>query len=114
MQTRVPEITLSNAALQHIVDYLSKEGAHQGVRLSVKKTGCSGYAYSVEYVSTANENDRLMILSDEYWLSVDEESYPILKGTHVDYVRQGLNGKLIYTNPNQSGQCGCGESFTID
>jgi iron-sulfur cluster assembly accessory protein len=114
MLTRVPEITISNAALQHIVGYLSKEGAHRGIRLSVKKTGCSGYAYAVEYVSESNDQDWLMTLTDGYWLCVDAASYPVLKGTHIDYVRQGLNGKLIYSNPNQAGQCGCGESFTVE
>ena len=52
-------------------------------------------------------------LADDHLVCIDKSSYPYLKGMHVDYVKQGLNYKFIFNNPNQTGQCGCGESFTV-
>lgn len=108
------QITLSDAALRHLVSHLEKNTAHCGVRLAVKKTGCSGYSYVVDYVKTPNIKDLAIPLSGDYLMYVDKESFLYLNKLHIDYVKQGLNSKLIFTNPNQTGQCGCGESFTVD
>ncbi|WED43810.1 HesB/IscA family protein [Legionella cardiaca] len=107
-------ITLSETALRHILAYLGKQQENKGVRLSVKKTGCSGLSYVVDYVLAPQENDVVQPLAEGYLLCIDKASYPYLKGMSVDYVRQGLNYKFVFDNPNQKGQCGCGESFTVD
>ncbi|KTD16452.1 HesB/IscA family protein [Legionella jordanis] len=107
-------ITLSESALTHILSYLGKQQNCQGVRLSVKKTGCSGLSYVVDYVQTAEVSDIVQSLDNNYYLYIDKASYPYLKGMHVDYVKQGFNSKFVFNNPNQKGQCGCGESFTVD
>lgn len=109
-----PQINLTDAATRHILSYLEQNPGHAGVRLSVKKTGCSGWSYVVDYVLTAAAEDLKMPLSDGYWLCVDKQSYPKLKNMRIDYVRQGLNYKLVFDNPNQKGACGCGESFTVE
>lgn len=106
-------IALSATAKQHFLSYLRKQDACQGVRLSVKKTGCSGLSYVVDYVQAGEENDIVQPLTDEYSIYIDKKSYPYLKGMSIDYVKQGLNQKLTFNNPNQTGQCGCGESFTV-
>jgi len=108
-----PAIIVTAAAEAHLVDYLKKQIGTQGVRLSVKKTGCSGYAYVVDYVTAPEADDLVFPLTHAYQLFVDKKSYPFLKGISIDYVRQGLNAKLVFKNPNQTGECGCGESFTI-
>lgn len=110
----VPEIHFSEAAICHIAAYLDKQPGHEGVRLSVKKQGCSGYAYVVDYVKALLETDITLPLTDKYSVSIDKKSLPYLQGLTVDYVKQGLNAKFIFDNPNQTGQCGCGESFTVD
>ena len=109
-----PEIKLSEPAKKHLITYLNKNPEHVGVRLSVKKTGCSGLSYVVDYVMSPLEGDITMPLADEYLLYVDKSSFPFLKNLYIDYVKQGLNYKFIFNNPNQTGQCGCGESFTVD
>lgn len=109
-----PEIHFSEAAIKHIVSYLQKNKDHQGIRLAVKKRGCSGWSYEVDYVKEPKKGDMLMSLSGDYWVCIDRTSYPFLRNVQVDYVRQGLNYKFIFTNPNQTGQCGCGESFTVN
>ena len=107
-------ISLSPAAKQHFVAYLEKQSACCGVRLSVKRTGCSGLSYVVDYVQKSEPEDIIQQLTDEYAIYIDRKSYPYLKDMNIDYVKQGLNQKLVFNNPNQTGQCGCGESFTVD
>ncbi|KTC84176.1 HesB/IscA family protein [Legionella brunensis] len=110
----VAGVSLSEAAKRHILSYLDKQNEVKGIRLSVKKTGCSGLSYVVDYVKTPHENDIVQPITENYQLCIDKASYPYLKGMKVDYVRQGLNYKFVFDNPNQKGQCGCGESFTVD
>ncbi|WP_232505599.1 HesB/IscA family protein [Legionella clemsonensis] len=107
-------VTLSDAAKQHILSYLDKQKDSKGIRLSVKRTGCSGLSYVVDYVQSPQDNDIVQVLADDYIICIDKSSYPYLKGMKVDYVRQGLNYKFVFDNPNQKGQCGCGESFTVE
>jgi iron-sulfur cluster assembly protein len=106
-------ITFSEDATRHVLAYIAKEKDCTGIRLSVKKTGCSGLSYVVDYVKAPLANDIIFPLANNYVVCVDKGSYPYLKGMHVDYVKQGLNYKFTFDNPNQTGQCGCGESFTV-
>lgn len=110
----VPCVTFSEHAVAHILSYLSKQNSCKGIRLSVKKTGCSGLSYVVDYVESPLNDDIVLPLANDYLVYIDKKSYPYLKGMHVDYVKQGLNYKFVFDNPNQTGQCGCGESFTVD
>jgi iron-sulfur cluster assembly protein len=109
-----PLVSLTDAAKRHIFTYLEKHATSKGVRLSVKKTGCSGLSYVVDYVDEAASSDASMMLTPLYFICVDKKSLPYLKGVRVDYVKQGLNYKFVFENPNQTGQCGCGESFTVN
>lgn len=107
-------ITFSETASRHILSYLAKQSDSKGIRLSVKKTGCSGLSYVVDYVKSPSADDIVTPLTNDCLICIDKKSYPYLKGMHVDYVKQGLNYKFIFNNPNQTGQCGCGESFTVE
>ena len=108
-----PEIHLTEAAVSHVLSYLAKTPNSQGIRFSVKKTGCSGLSYVVDYIDAPLAEDIVLPLDKSYVICIDRASYPYLKGLDVDYVRQGLNYKFVFINPNQTGQCGCGESFTV-
>ena len=108
-----PIVSLTSAAITHILAYLHKNKGSRGVRFTIKKTGCSGYSYVVEYITSQNEGDVVQYIADDYLLCIDKESLPYLRGMQVDYVKHGLNSKFIFNNPNQTGQCGCGESFTV-
>lgn len=108
-----PEINFTDSAVKHLLSYLAKNSEHKGIRLSVKKTGCSGLSYVVDYIQNPIEGDMVMPLTGDYLVCVDKASYPFLKDMQVDYVKQGLNSKFVFNNPNQTGQCGCGESFTV-
>lgn len=108
------EITFTETAMRHVLAYLDKQEGSQGIRLSVKKTGCSGLSYVVDYVLAPEPMDIVQNLTDNYQLFIDKGSFPYLKGMSIDYVKQGLNHKFVFNNPNQKGQCGCGESFTVE
>lgn len=107
-------VTLTQAATNHVLSYLAKQDECKGIRFSVKKSGCSGFSYVVDFVKTPKDDDLVQQLAQNYQIYIDKVSYPYLKGMNIDYVKQGLNYKFVFTNPNQTGQCGCGESFTVN
>ena len=109
-----PSVSWSEAAKDRLLAYMATQGDCKAVRLSVKKTGCSGLSYVIDYVNAPMENDIVLVLADDCSICIDKSSYSYLKGIHIDYVKQGLNQKFVFNNPNQTGQCGCGESFTVD
>ena len=105
-------ISLTAAAAERVRTFLSRRGHGVGLRLSVKKTGCSGFAYVVNYADDVGGNDR--VFEDQgVKVIVDQDSLAYIDGTQVDFVRQGLNEAFRFRNPNVKGECGCGESFTV-
>jgi iron-sulfur cluster assembly protein len=105
-------ITLTEQAAKRVQNYLTKRGKGVGIRLGVKTTGCSGLAYQLEYVDSAEETD-LVFESNGANVYVDPKSFAYLNGLEINYVRQGLNEGFEFTNPNSKGECGCGESFRV-
>lgn len=106
-------ITLTQNAIKHVRNQIKKRGSGIGMRLAIEKRGCSGLAYVPSYVDKAQEKDIIFEISEDIAVFIDPLSYAVLKGTQVDYVREGLNERFVYINPNESGSCGCGESFTV-
>jgi len=106
-------VTMTEAAIKHVKAQLAKRGRGIGLRVGVKKTGCSGLAYVVDYVDEANADDQVYSLEDGLAVYVDPDSLPHVMGTRVDFVRQGLTSGFEFNNPNARETCGCGESFTV-
>lgn len=104
-------IELTEAAAVQVGGYLQERDV-EGLRLSVKPTGCAGYEYIVGYAESINENDQVFE-SKGIPVIVDAESLPLIDGTVVDFVASGISKTFKFTNPNASGECGCGESFNI-
>ena len=92
---------------------MSEHGAGIGLRLGVKKTGCSGFAYVVDVADHLIQDD-VLLENRGMKIVVNIEHLPLLEGTEVDFVRQGLCDSFQFRNPNVSGECGCGESFSVD
>lgn len=105
-------IKLTDKAADRVRDYLARHGQAVGLRLGVKKTGCSGWAYTVDYAAELHADD-LVMESNGIKLIVAPDSLALLDGVTVDYVREGLNEKFAFRNPNATGECGCGESFSV-
>ena len=105
-------VSLSEAAARHVNRYLAKRGKGVGVRLGVKTTGCSGLAYTLEYVDELAAED-LVFEEHGVRVLVDPKSLAYIDGTQLDYVREGLNEGFRFNNPNERDKCGCGESFRV-
>ena len=105
-------VSLTPAAHERVRSFLDKRGSGIGLRLGVRRTGCSGFAYVVNYADDVGVED-VVFEQDGVRVIVDRESLELIDGTEVDFVRQGLNEAFKFRNPNVRGECGCGESFSV-
>ena len=105
-------ITLTERAAKHVRGSLEKRGKGIGIRLGVKTAGCSGLAYKLEFVDDAPDSDQAYE-NHGVKVFVDAKSLVYLKGTTLDFVKEGLNEGFKFVNPNVTGECGCGESFQV-
>ena len=105
-------ITLTERAAEHVRNFMQQENNDSGLRLAVKPTGCSGYMYVVELADERQDHDAVFE-SQGIAVVVDPMSLQYLKGTEIDYAREGLNEGFRFENPNVSETCGCGESFSL-
>lgn len=106
-------ISLSDAARTRVQSFLDLDPAALGLRFGVSRSGCSGWGYKVEVAHEAREGD-VMFEDGGVRIYVDAASLPQVDGTRIDYAQQGLNAQFIFDNPNVTGGCGCGSSFTTD
>jgi iron-sulfur cluster assembly protein len=105
-------VSLTPSAAERVRSFLEKRGSGVGLRLGVKKTGCSGFAYVVNYADEVAPSD--VVFEDQgVKVIVDSDSLRYVDGTEIDFVRQGLNEAFKFRNPNVRGECGCGESFNV-
>lgn len=105
-------ITLSDNAASHIRNFLGKRGKGEGIRLGVKTSGCSGMAYTLEFVDEIDPADQVFE-KDGVKVFVDAKSLVYLDGTELDYTKEGLQEGFKFNNPNVKDECGCGESFHV-
>jgi len=105
-------ISLTNSAAERVRSYIAKRGHGVGLRVGVRKTGCSGYAYVIDFADAVGADDSVF---DEGGVKVivDAKSLELIDGTEVDFVREGINEAFKFRNPNVKGECGCGESFNV-
>ena len=107
-------ITLTDTAIKKNKLLLEKRGKGVGIRLGVKTTGCSGMAYTLEYVDKYELEVGVTNYSQpDFAVLVDAKSEIYLNGMTVDWVRNGLNEGFEFINPNERDRCGCGESFRV-
>jgi iron-sulfur cluster assembly protein len=105
-------ISLTESTATRVRTFLEARGQGIGLRLGVRKTGCSGFAYVVNYADDAKADD--VVFEDRgVKVFVDPSSLKLIDGTIVDFVKQGLNEAFRFRNPNVKGECGCGESFSV-
>lgn len=105
-------ITLTEAAAERVRNFILGRGKGVGLRLGVRTSGCSGFAYVLEFADNVEENDTVF----EQWgvkVIVDQKSLLHLEGTELDFTKEGLNEGFKFNNPNVKDLCGCGESFSV-
>ena len=91
---------------------LERRGRGMGIRVGVKTTGCSGLAYTLEYVDNPTPDD-VKFESNGVTVYVDPKSLVYVAGLEMDWIRNGLNEGFDFKNPNERDRCGCGESFRV-
>ena len=105
-------LTVTPKAATKIRKALDSRGGGVGLRVAVKTSGCSGFAYALEFVDQANPDDECF-QTHGVTVIVDPRSLGMLDGTELDFVREGLNEGFKFNNPNAKANCGCGESFAV-
>lgn len=106
-------VSVTPAAAAHFRQRLERDQAN-GIRISVKESGCTGYMYEMDLVDKASGPDDIVIdLGEGHSVFVDASALTVMRGTVIDYVSEGLNRVLRFNNPNAQDYCGCGESFSI-
>ncbi len=105
-------ITLTENAAKQIEKQLQQRGSGIGLKLGTKVSGCSGFAYTIDYAESSSENETVF---EQFGVKVvvDNEDMDKLNGLQLDYVKNGLNAAFKFNNPNVTGECGCGQSFSV-
>jgi iron-sulfur cluster assembly protein len=105
-------ISLTDSAATRVRTFLAKRGRGVGLRLGVRRSGCNGWAYTIDYADSVTPED---VVFDQGGVKVivAADSLRIIDGTEVDFVKDGLNEAFKFRNPNVKGECGCGESFNV-
>jgi iron-sulfur cluster assembly protein len=105
-------VTLTENAARQISKQLEKRGKGLGLRLGVKKAGCSGFAYTIDYADELAQDDQIF---EQHGVKVVVKTGELayLDGVEIDFAREGINAAFRFNNPRAKGTCGCGESFTV-
>tara|TARA_B110000438_G_C15655584_1_gene581511 strand:+ start:75 stop:410 length:336 start_codon:yes stop_codon:yes gene_type:complete len=107
-------ISISDQAADQIKKILSNAPSNTyGILIGVDKTGCSGYAYKIDYAKNKSYDNYEMIETKGVKIFVDVKATMFLIGSEMDYARDKLSSRFVFNNPNEKSTCGCGESFNI-
>lgn len=108
-----PILTITETAVARIKTMLSDRGKPaQGIRVGVRAKGCTGLSYTLEFVEEESAYDE-KIEEGGVKVFVDPKAVMFLLGSSMDYVEEKLSTGFVFTNPNEKGRCGCGESFHV-
>lgn len=106
-------ISLTEKAAAQIQKSLAKRGHGVALRVGTKHVGCAGFAYTYDYADEIKPDDHVF---EAYGarLVVDAKSLPFIDGSVLDFSTDKFKQEFKFTNPNVTGQCGCGESFSVN
>ncbi len=110
---KITPVTFTPKAVKHLEKQVVNQKA-KGIQFHVKESGCSGFKYLLDLTFEINSDDLIYSLSDNLILYIAPKVLPLIQGTQVDYIQEGLNFRLDFNNPNATSICGCGESFTVE
>ena len=106
-------ITLTNAAKNRVKEIITKAKKNYiGIRIGIDNTGCSGHSYKIDYAENKIDGDEVISI-DNIKVFVDASTTMYILGSKIDYVDNGMESGFVFSNPNEKGKCGCGESFSV-
>ena len=106
-------ITITDEGAERVNHFLESRQSGLGIRVKITTTGCSGYAYGIEFADETNDDDTVFE-SNGVTIVVDSKSLIMVDGTELDYQTEGVNSGFSFNNPLEGSTCGCGESFTLN
>lgn len=106
-------VILTESAAKQVQNQLNKRGKGVGLRLGVRESGCSGYAYVIDFADEVAGEDTVFE-AHGVKVIINEDSLSFLDGLELDFAREGINSAFKFNNPNVKDACGCGESFTVE
>ncbi len=112
MRERPPIMTLSDAAAERVKALMASRGDAAALRIGVRKGGCSGMSYTMEFSDKSGPMDEV-VEAKGVKVVIDAQAMMFLLGTEMDYVESTLQSGFVFKNPNEKGRCGCGESFHV-
>ena len=105
-------LTITDEGAKRVNNFLEARGSGLGIRVKVTTTGCSGFAYGIEFADQIDEGDN--VFEDKgVTIIVDPKTLLMVDGTQLDYKQEGINEGFEFNNPLAGDTCGCGESFTM-
>jgi iron-sulfur cluster assembly protein len=106
-------LTLTDAAIKQLAK-LCAEHHGKGLYINIKTSGCSGYRYDLSIITKPSAEDEIFMQANQFFVAINKNNIPIINGSLLDYVKEGVNARFKFNNPNEIGSCGCGESFTVN
>lgn len=112
MNKKTP-ITLTKNAIERVKVLLAqRQKPSVGIRILIETKGCSGMKYKIEYADEINKFDDI-VQEDGISVLIDPKAMLYILGSEMDYIEEELSSGFVFTNPNEKGKCGCGESFHV-
>lgn len=113
-----PPITITDSAAGRIRVLLQSRGKPSaGIKVGVGTAGCSGLTYEIEYADEINQFDEVVKYptegEEEFKVLIDPKAVMYLIGSEMDFVEEKMKSGFTFSNPNEKGRCGCGESFHV-
>lgn len=107
------KLDISESATRYLSNQLKGQTDKLGIKIGIKKSGCSGFKYDIEFIQQIDVDDEKISVTPELTLFISPDAKPYLQGTRIDFVQEGLNASIQFNNPNAKDLCGCGESFSL-
>lgn len=104
---------VTQAAVSRLKELIKEKGENDiGIKIGVKKRGCNGLSYTMDYLKEQNKFDEVVEV-EGVKIVIDTKAQMFVIGTTMDYINTPLQQEFVFNNPNAKGTCGCGESFSI-
>ncbi len=112
-RARPAPITVTPAAAEKVKALLEGRGKPSaGIRIGIRTKGCSGMSYTLEFADARTPYDEV-VETQGVTILIDPKATMFILGTEMDYREDKLESGFVFTNPNEKGRCGCGESFHV-